>query len=221
MDLPVFRWTLEVGIFQISSQNWIRTSDAPMNQTNAYSIQVDASCLDKALHLILVEQCQPGRRLGSSSSTVLGLFGPVGYCPSCLPPSGGPLSCTALPHSFPTSWLSDRLPTSHPLRCENPLQWKVCFVLSVTASQSKPVKMIKAAKPVKGEMQESWPEEGLDMCPGRQCGLSFPCLWTLPAPRPWHLNSLLDVRAVELSEHVHIEAGMGWGNSSYLICQMV
>lgn len=47
------------------------------------------------------------------------------------------------------------------------------------------------------------------MCPGQQCGLSFPCLWTLPVPRPWHLNSLLDVRAVELSEHVHIEAGMG------------
>ena len=40
-------------------------------------------------------------------------------------------------------------------------------------------------------------------------GRPSPRLWTLPAPRPWHLNPLLDVRAVEWSEHVLIEAGVG------------
>lgn len=92
--------------------------------------------------------------------------GPVGYRPSCLPPSPQwpPLLHGGSPASFPSSWLSDRLPTSHPLRRENPLQWKLYFALSIMASQSK----------TKVRCKNPDQREGLDVCPRQQCGSSFP-----------------------------------------------
>lgn len=112
----------------------------------------------------------------------------------------GPLSCTALPPPSPPVGFQTGSP--HPILLDVKTHFSGrCVLYSVSQQASQSQSKVRCKNPDQ--------REGLDMCPGQQCGLSFPCLWTLPAPRPWHLNSLLDVRAVELSEHVHIEAGVG------------
>lgn len=96
----------------------------------------------------------------------VGLCQPCGL-PSLLSPcfsSVAPSPAQQLSRLFPSSWLSDRLPTSHPLKRENPLQWKLCFALSIMASQSK----------TKVRCKNPDQREGLDVCPRQQCGSSFP-----------------------------------------------
>lgn len=127
----------------------------------------------------MVKLRQQGRRLWSGCWQIWVSICPLGYCPSCLPPSPewSPLLHGSSPSFFPTSWLTDRLPTSYPLRCESPLQWKVCFVLSY----SKPVKDNRRW----GAGILSWEGKGGNVCQSakwiilsRVFGL-YPVPWTL------------------------------------------